>query len=147
PVTLIDPASAQPRFTAPAVGATGATLVFQLIAGDGPANGAPDTVTITVRDANQPPSCGQAQASPGLLWPPNHKLVSAGVQGVSDPEDRDVRITITGVPQDEALNGLGDGDTTPDAVLQGASVLLRAERSGLGTGRIYTVTFSATDTN
>ena len=48
--------------------------------------------------------------------------------------------------QDEPVNGLGDGDTTPDAVLQGGSVLLRAERSGLGTGRIYTVKFSATDT-
>jgi hypothetical protein len=57
-----------------------------------------------------------------------------------------VRISITGVIQDEPLNGLGDGDTTPDAVLQGGSALLRAERSGLGTGRIYTVTFSATDT-
>jgi hypothetical protein len=65
---------------------------------------------------------------------------------VSDPDDPDVRISITGVTQDEPLNGLGDGDTTPDAVLQGGSVLLRAERSGLGTGRIYTVTFSATDT-
>jgi hypothetical protein len=146
PVTLVDPASAQPRFAAPSVGAVGATLVFQVIVGDGTVTGAPDTVTITVRDANQPPSCGLAQASSNPLWPPNHKLVSVAVQGVSDPEDRDVRITITGVTQNEPLNGLGDGDTAPDAVLQGASVLLRAERSGLGTGRIYTVTFSAIDT-
>ena len=142
-VPLVDADSPQPHFTAPAVGATGATLVFQLVVGDGSAASQPDTVTVTVRDANQPPSCGLATASPSLLWPPNHKLVSVAVQGVSDPDDRDVRITITGVTQDEPLNGLGDGDTTPDAVIQAGSVLLRAERSGLGTGRIYTVTFSA----
>ncbi|HEY3216695.1 MAG TPA: hypothetical protein VGK93_09415 [Candidatus Eisenbacteria bacterium] len=41
------------------------------------------------------------------------------------------------------MNGLGDGDTSPDAVLQGASVLLRAERSGNGTGRVYTVAVTA----
>jgi hypothetical protein len=119
--------------------------VFHLVVGDASAASEPDTVTITVRDANQPPSCGLAQASQSLVWPPNHKLVSVVVQGVSDPDDADVRISITGVTQDEALNGLGDGDTTPDAVLQGGSVLLRAERSGLGTGRIYAVTFSAAD--
>jgi hypothetical protein len=43
----------------------------------------------------------------------------------------------TAVTQSEPLNGLGDGDTSPDAVLQGDSVLLRAERSGLGTGQRY----------
>jgi len=145
-VQLVDADGPQPHFTAPAVGATGASLVFQLIVGDASAASQPDTVTITVRDANQPPSCGLAQASPSLVWPPNHKLVSIAVRGVSDPDDPDVRISITGVIQDEPLNGLGDGDTTPDAVLQGGSALLRAERSGLGTGRIYTVTFSATDT-
>ena len=49
--------------------------------------------------------------------------------------------------QSEAVNGLGDGDTSPDAVLQGDSVLLRSERSGSGTGRIYSVAFTAVDTN
>jgi hypothetical protein len=145
-IALVDADSGQPHFTAPVVAATGATLVFQLVVGDGSAASEPDTVTITIRDATQPPSCALATASPSLVWPPNHKLVSVAVQGVSGPEDPDVRITITGVRQDEPLDGLGDGDTAPDAVLQGDSVLLRAERSGLGTGRIYTVGFSATDT-
>ena len=144
-VGLVDANSPQPHFTAPPVGANGAAIVFRLVVNDGSAASAPDTVTITVRDANQPPSCALAKASPGLLWPPNHKLVAIAVQGVSDPEDRDVQITITGVTQNEPLDGLGDGDTTPDAVLQGGSVLLRAERSGLGTGRIYSVAFLATD--
>jgi hypothetical protein len=69
------------------------------------------------------------------------------VVGVADPEDRDVTITITAVTQDEPVNGHGDGDTSPDAVLQGASVLLRAERSGCGTGRVYAVAFEAEDAN
>ena len=47
--------------------------------------------------------------------------------------------------QDEPVNGLGDGDTSPDAVKQGQGVLVRAERAGSGNGRVYQVTFTATD--
>ena len=36
-------------------------------------------------------------------------------------------------------------DTSPDAVPQGETVLLRAERAGTGNGRVYEVTFTATD--
>jgi hypothetical protein len=34
---------------------------------------------------------------------------------------------------------------SPDAALQGAGVLLRAERAGTGNGRVYRVTFTADD--
>ena len=54
-------------------------------------------------------------------------------------------ITILGVTQDEPQNGLGDGDTPIDAVIQGETTLLRAERSGLGNGRVYRISFLATD--
>jgi hypothetical protein len=144
-VTLSDATSAMPSFTAPQVGAGGQTLVFQLVVEDGTDASAPDTVTITVRDANQPPACDLARAAVGLLWPPNHKLVAVGITGVADPEDQDVQVTVTGVTQDEPVNGLGDGDTSPDAVLQGGSALVRAERAGGGTGRLYTVAFTAQD--
>jgi hypothetical protein len=41
---------------------------------------------------------------------------------------------------------LGDGDTSPDWEITGdLTVDLRAERSGRGEGRIYTVNVSATD--
>jgi hypothetical protein len=58
-----------------------------------------------------------------------------------------VTITITGVTQDEPLNGLGDGDTAPDAQVGSASntVLLRAERSGAGDGRVYRISYTASD--
>jgi len=72
-------------------------------------------------------------------------MVPVGILGVADLEDTRVEVTITGVTQDEPVDGLGDGDTSPDAVLQGASVLLRAERTGQGTGRVYRVTFTAAD--
>jgi hypothetical protein len=45
----------------------------------------------------------------------------------------------------EPENGLGDGDTSPDAVIQGHTVLLRAERAGTGNGRVYQVHFTADD--
>lgn len=143
--TLSDPSSATPSFTAPLVNAGGATLVFQLTVSDGLGGSATDTVAITVFNINDPPACRLAQASPALLWPPNHKLVPVGITGVSDPDNDPVTITVTSVTQDEATNGLGDGDASPDAVIQGNRVLLRAERGGGGNGRVYEVTFSATD--
>ena len=43
------------------------------------------------------------------------------------------------------MNGLGDGDTGPDAAISGNQILLRAERAGTGNGRVYVVRFTATD--
>ena len=118
-VALSDANTANPSFTAPAVGPGGATLVFQLVVDDGLGGiSDPDEVNITVQNINDPPACNLAQASLATLWPPNHKLVSVGMQNVSDPNNDQVSITITGVTQDEPVNGLGDGDTSPDAVLR-----------------------------
>lgn len=144
-VTLSDTRNSTPTFEAPAVTPGGETLVFQLIVNDGVSDGEPDEVTITILDVNDPPACDLAQANPELIWPPNHKLVEIEITGVTDPNDNQVTITITGVTQDEPVNGLGDGDTSPDAVIQGNKVLIRAERSGKGNGRVYQVTFTADD--
>ncbi len=69
---------------------------------------------------------------------------------MTDPDNNAVTIQITGVTQDEPVNGVGDGDTSPDAVISGDSVLLRAERTGLTggvqeNGRVYVVNFTADD--
>ncbi|MHA1288133.1 MAG: hypothetical protein ACTSPB_12085 [Candidatus Thorarchaeota archaeon] len=42
---------------------------------------------------------------------------------------------------------IGDGHTTNDIQIIDGVIYLRAERSGTSTGRIYTLTYEATDTN
>jgi hypothetical protein len=145
PVALSATATASPKFTAPSVGPGGATLVFRLDVSDGLGAAAADEVTITVLNVNDPPRCDLAASNPSSLWPPDHKLVPVQIVGVSDPDNDQVRITVTRVTQDEPVAGLGAGDTSPDAVIGAQSVLLRAERSGTGNGRAYVVWFRADD--
>jgi hypothetical protein len=56
-------------------------------------------------------------------------------------------VVIEKVTSDEPDNGGGDGDTANDMVIAAncKSVQLRSERSGSGNGRVYTITFKATD--
>jgi hypothetical protein len=52
------------------------------------------------------------------------------------------------VSSNEATDGRGDGHTATDWQVLGAhAVRLRAERAGLGTSRIYTLTISCTDSS
>ncbi|MFL6194676.1 MAG: SBBP repeat-containing protein [Thermoanaerobaculia bacterium] len=90
----------------------------------------------------QPPVCTAAFASPAALWPPNGKLVPISIRNVTDPEGDPVTMTITGVRQDEAPQG------GPAAVGIGTpGVSLRADRDGKGDGRVYHITFEASDGN
>jgi hypothetical protein len=112
---------------------------------------APDTrnfavVTSVLTVGNQPPQCGLATPSLDTLWPPDHKMTEAQILGVTDPDGDPVTIRVDGVTQDEPTDGLGDGDTAPDATGVGASsAFLRSERSGTGNGRVYAIAFTAQD--
>jgi len=143
-VGLSDPVSAAPTFTAPPVAPGGEALVFRLVVSDGMDASAPDEVVVTIRHVTDPLSCTLARPSASVLWPPDHKLVPVTITGITDPAGARVSVVITGVTQDEPTEGLGDGDTGPDAFIQGDRVLLRAERSGTSDGRVYRVAFTAT---
>ena len=95
---------------------------------------------------NHPPDCSQAVASVGTLWPPNHKLVSVSIVGVTDPDRDPLTVRATAIAQDEPVDATGDGATCPDARGVGLdTVSLRSERSGNGDGRVYHVAFQAVD--
>lgn len=145
PIALTGGSTANPTFTAPSVAAGGATLTFQLVVSDGHVNGVSDTANVRVLDTNDPPICSLAKPNVTSLWPPNHTMVPVKIQGVTDPNNQAITITFPAVTQDEPVNGLGDGDTSPDAAVSGNQILLRAERSGTGNGRVYAVHFTATD--
>ena len=139
-------------------------VLTQLRPPDGTPAGSSDTLTLTVQSTtapdtrnfavvtsvvtvgDQPPQCAAATSSPATLWPPNHKMVEMTILGVTDPDGDPVTITVDGVRQDEPINGSGDGNTSTDASGIGtSSAFLRAERSGNGNGRVYTVLFTASD--
>lgn len=104
--------------------------------------------SLVTPDCNAPPDCSGASPSVASIWPPNHKLVDIEIDGVTDPDGDSVTITVTGITQDEPTNGLGDGDTSPDAAGVGSQdAQVRAERSGDGDGRVYDISFSASDGN
>lgn len=104
------------------------------------------TLTIRVRDGdNAAPDCSQAVASTTQLWPPSHRLVPIEVLGVVDPDGDPVTIIVTGVTQDESVDAEGDGSTCPDATLIDGRAQVRSERSGQGNGRVYRLSFVASD--
>jgi uncharacterized repeat protein (TIGR01451 family) len=106
------------------------------------ANNSSTVVTVL----NHNPVCTEVTAG-GILWPPNHKLRLRTLTGAFDPDGNPIVTTVLGVTQDEPLNGKADGNTSPDAKPGPASnqVWLRAERSGLGDGRVYRISFEVTD--
>ncbi|MDP3719159.1 MAG: Ig-like domain-containing protein [Acidobacteriota bacterium] len=105
------------------------------------------TVTITVVPSNLPPVCS-ATVSPALLqWPPNHRKVYVTLSGITDPDGQPLTIRFTSIWQDEPTDGLGQGNTMQDGGIEsnGATAWVRAERSGLGDGRVYLIDYTASD--
>lgn len=101
------------------------------------------SVTTTI---NHNPVCTAASTGLDDLWPPNHKYVPGRISGVTDPDGNPITLAITGITQDEPVNGEADGNTSPDATIgSGGAFQVRAERSGQGDGRVYRIAFTATD--
>jgi len=113
---------------------------------DGNGNIVTQTQTVVVKDVTAP-NIENIKANPGVLWPPNHKMVPVTVNvTATDNCDPNLDCRITSVASNEPVDGLGDGDTSPDWEITGnLSLKLRAERSGTGNGRIYTITLLCKD--
>lgn len=132
----------------PASGSTfplGPTTVT-VTATDAAGNAATGTFTITVVDTTAP-VFASLTASTTSLWPANHKMVAVTLTATaSDTASGPVTFKILSATSSEPDNGLGDGDTADDIAITGAMTLnLRAERSGSGPGRVYTITVEARD--
>jgi Subtilase family len=102
--------------------------------------------TVTVKDATAP-TIQSVVAQPASLWPPNHKMIPVTLTvEASDICDVAPSCTVTSVTSNEPVNAPGSGNTAPDWRIVGDLLVeLRAERSGPGSGRVYTVFVTCTD--
>ncbi|HSE33230.1 MAG TPA: S8 family serine peptidase [Pyrinomonadaceae bacterium] len=102
------------------------------------------TATVTVEDSTGPDITG-ATASPDSLWPPNHQMVPITISYSTSDNCNGANCSLH-VSSNEPVNGQGDADTGPDwIIVDDHHVMLRAERSAKGTGRVYTITIDCVD--
>ena len=90
-------------------------------------------------------------ASPTLLWPPNHTLVSVTISmAAAHARGPNPTLRLASITSSEGDLANRSGHSSPD--IQGAQFgtddrqfLLRAERTPFGPGRVYTITYEAED--
>ncbi|MGD2058652.1 MAG: hypothetical protein PVI04_07955, partial [Anaerolineales bacterium] len=103
----------------------------------------PSAATGTVTLINNAPDCSAVSASSLNIWSPDKELHPITIEGVVDPDGHPVQITITSIYQDEPV---GTGKNSPDGFGVGEdTALVRAERDGNGNGRVYEISFTASD--
>lgn len=121
------------------------TATVTITAKDLVGNTAVKTFTVTVKDSTAP-VLGNVTPSTATLWPPNHQMVAISINALATDAVGVASLKIVSVTSSEPDNGLGDGDTANDIQITGPlTVSLRAERSGKGNGRTYTITVEARD--
>ncbi len=123
--------------------------VITLAASDGTNPEVSEDITITVIDTTAPTV--QPSVNPGILWPPNHKMVDVTINANATDNSGPVLLAAA-VSSSEPAEVDNHGDPIPDfttpVIDQATGVItlqLRAERNGQGSGRTYTITITATD--
>lgn len=129
----------------PAVTLSAGRHSITLTVDDGKGRTATDEVMIVVADTTAPTLA--LSISPNALWPPNHKLTAVlPTVSATDACQASLVVERLSVMSNEPDNGTDDGDTANDIVINGdGTISLRAERSGSGSGRTYTITYRAAD--
>ena len=104
-----------------------------------------DQVTIIVQDTTPPEFTHSV--TPAILWPPNHKMVLITTTWtVKDNCDQSPQVSLISITINEVNDVKGAGRTKDDIQIgNDGSIYLRAERSGAGIGRVYTITYQAAD--
>ena len=109
-----------------------------------------DEVLVNVMDTTAP--VVTVVADPAVLWPPNHRMVPVTlIPTAHDACDPVAAALLASVTSSEPDDAPGEGGHTADdvqGITLGAAdieILLRAERTGLGAGRLYTIAFAAVD--
>jgi hypothetical protein len=118
---------------------------------DAAGNAASCTTPVTVKDETPPTLT--LTTDPTTLWPPYHKLVPVQLNSqaldICDPNPVVALSSATSSEPDDA-SGPRDGTTTGDIsaaefLTPDGEAMIRAERDGAGSGRIYELIYSATD--
>jgi hypothetical protein len=134
-------------------GATGSATVTWT-ATDYCGNTSTCSATFTIVDTTRPTV---TVAGPGpVMWPPNHNYQTFQLSDchvtIGDECDGVLNVNSSGAivsiysDEKEDAKGEGDGHTLADIVILGpSSFKLRAERDGMGNGRVYGIFFKVTD--
>jgi hypothetical protein len=124
-------------------------LALRVTDGRGAVAGVESTVTV----ADTIPPELSVRAVPTFLWPPHHRMAPVRLTlSTRDACSGAVAVRLTDVSSSEPDDAPGDadGETTGDIAgvetgTPDTGLLLRAERSVAGTGRVYTIRYVATD--
>ncbi|MBC8003704.1 MAG: CHRD domain-containing protein [Opitutaceae bacterium] len=122
------------------------TNILGVTATDSSGNSSSCSTRVKIVDTTAP-VITSVSATPNVLWPPNHKMVTVRLRAMVTDACSATTWRIVSVKSSESQYAIGSGNTYPDwRIIGNQTVELRAERSGKNkAGRVYTITVRARD--